>query len=268
MIVPSGIADFRRGAARGGGGLPHAEEAAQGQGPDGRRRGRGGLRAEARVERRGDPVRRPRDRGRPATRRARTFPSRSTAPRASSSTRRPGSYTFDKKAVTSAELVAIYEELSRKYPIVSIEDGCAEDDWDGWKLVTARLGAKVQLVGDDLFVTNVERLKRGIDGGTANAILIKLNQIGTLTETLDCIRLADEQRLPVDHQPPLRRDRGRVHRGSGRRDERRANQDGQPVAVGSGRQVQPALAHRLRARRRGRVCGAKAVCATVAFAGR
>ncbi|MGO9833942.1 MAG: phosphopyruvate hydratase [Polyangiaceae bacterium] len=106
--------------------------------------------------------------------------------------KKAGRYTFDKKAVTSAELVAIYEELSRKYPIVSIEDGCAEDDWDGWKLVTARLGAKVQLVGDDLFVTNVERLKRGIDGGTANAILIKLNQIGSLTETLDCIRLADE----------------------------------------------------------------------------
>jgi enolase len=106
--------------------------------------------------------------------------------------KKSGRYTFDKKAVTSAELVAIYEELSRKYPIVSIEDGCAEDDWDGWKLVTTRLGAKVQLVGDDLFVTNVERLKRGIEGGTANAILIKLNQIGSLTETLDCIRLADE----------------------------------------------------------------------------
>jgi enolase len=101
-------------------------------------------------------------------------------------------YTFDKKTITREELVGIYEELSRKYPIVSIEDGCAEDDWDGWKLLTQRVGSKVQLVGDDLFVTNVERLRRGIEGGTANAILIKLNQIGSLTETLDCIRLATE----------------------------------------------------------------------------
>src|SRR5580658_1118331 len=106
--------------------------------------------------------------------------------------KKSGRYTFDKKTVTSAELVAIYEELSRKYPIVSIEDGCAEDDWDGWKLLTERIGAHVQLVGDDLFVTNVERLKRGVEAGTANAILIKLNQIGSLTETLDCIRLAGE----------------------------------------------------------------------------
>jgi len=101
-------------------------------------------------------------------------------------------YTFDKKSTTREELVGIYEEFARKYPIVSIEDGCAEDDWDGWKLATQRLGSKIQLVGDDLFVTNVERLRRGIEGGTANAILIKLNQIGTLTETLDCIRLAAE----------------------------------------------------------------------------
>jgi enolase len=101
-------------------------------------------------------------------------------------------YTFDKKSVTSEDLVAIYEDLAKKYPIVSIEDGFAEDDWDGWKLQTQRMGAKVQLVGDDLFVTNVERFKRGIDSGTANAILIKLNQIGSLTETLDCIRMASE----------------------------------------------------------------------------
>jgi enolase len=101
-------------------------------------------------------------------------------------------YTFDKKSTTREELIGIYEEFARKYPIVSIEDGCAEDDWDGWKLATQRLGTKIQLVGDDLFVTNVERLRRGIEGGTANAILIKLNQIGTLTETLDCIRLASE----------------------------------------------------------------------------
>ena len=104
--------------------------------------------------------------------------------------RKTGKYTFDKRTVTPDELVGIYDDLSRKYPIVSIEDGCAEDDWDGWKALTQRVGDRVQLVGDDLFVTNVERLRRGIEAGTANAILIKLNQIGTLTETLDCIRLA------------------------------------------------------------------------------
>jgi enolase len=104
--------------------------------------------------------------------------------------KKSGKYTFDKKPVTREVLVGIYEALVSKYPLISIEDGCSEDDWDGWKLATNKLGGKIQLVGDDLFVTNVERLRRGIEGGTANAILIKLNQIGTLTETLDCIRLA------------------------------------------------------------------------------
>lgn len=103
--------------------------------------------------------------------------------------KKSGAYTFDKKSISGAELVSTYEALAAKYPIVSIEDGCAEDDWDTWKLLTDKLGKKLQLVGDDLFVTNVKRLQRGIDGGFANAILIKLNQIGTLTETLDTIRL-------------------------------------------------------------------------------
>jgi enolase len=106
--------------------------------------------------------------------------------------KKTGAYTFDKKSVSTEELVGIYEELCRKYPILSIEDGCAEDDWAGWKLLTQRVGAKVQIVGDDLFVTNIERLRRGIEAGTANAILIKLNQIGSLTETLNCIRVAGE----------------------------------------------------------------------------
>jgi len=99
-------------------------------------------------------------------------------------------YTFDKKKVSASELVAIYEKLAAKYPLVSIEDGCSEDDWETWKVLTDKLGGKVQLVGDDLFVTNVERLKRGIETKTANAILVKLNQIGSLTETLDAIRMA------------------------------------------------------------------------------
>jgi enolase len=91
---------------------------------------------------------------------------------------------------TSAEMVAMYEGLCNNYPIVSIEDGLGEDDWAGWQLLTTRLGAKVQLVGDDLFVTNVERLERGIRDGAGNAILVKVNQIGTLTETLDAVDMA------------------------------------------------------------------------------
>ncbi len=91
---------------------------------------------------------------------------------------------------TSEQMIEYYEMLSSKYPIVSIEDGLAEDDWEGWKMMTERLGKKLQLVGDDLFVTNTEKLSRGIETGTANSILIKVNQIGTLTETLDAIEMA------------------------------------------------------------------------------
>ena len=93
---------------------------------------------------------------------------------------------------SSAELVEMYAEWIDAYPIVSIEDGLDEDDWDGWRLLTERMGDRVQLVGDDLFVTNVERLSRGIAGGIANSILIKLNQIGTVTETLEAIRMASD----------------------------------------------------------------------------
>ena len=91
---------------------------------------------------------------------------------------------------TIEEMVDYYEMLTSKYPVISIEDGLAEDDWDGWKLLTDRLGKKVQLVGDDLFVTNTKRLEKGIEMGVANSILIKVNQIGTLTETLDAIEMA------------------------------------------------------------------------------
>jgi len=96
---------------------------------------------------------------------------------------------------TSAEMVDMYEDLCKKYPIISIEDGLDEDDWDGWKLLTDRLGDKVQIVGDDLFVTNTERLKKGIETGCANSILVKVNQIGTLTETLDAIELAKRNNM-------------------------------------------------------------------------
>jgi enolase len=93
---------------------------------------------------------------------------------------------------TADELIAHWASLVEKYPIVSIEDGLDEEDWAGWQKMTAALGGKVQLVGDDLFVTNTERLKKGIDGGSANAILIKLNQIGSVSETLDAIKMAHQ----------------------------------------------------------------------------
>ena len=107
---------------------------------------------------------------------------------------RDGAYVLEHegRTLSPGELSGYWEQLAARYPIVSIEDGMAEEDWDGWKALTDRLGAGVQLVGDDLFVTNTQRLKRGIDLGVANSILIKVNQIGTLTETLAAIRMARE----------------------------------------------------------------------------
>ncbi len=108
--------------------------------------------------------------------------------------REKGKYVFHKSngmEKTPDEMVDYWEEWTNKYPIASIEDGLDEDDWDGWKKLTQRIGEKIQLVGDDLFVTNVKRLQRGIEEGIANSILIKVNQIGTLTETIDSIQLAN-----------------------------------------------------------------------------
>ena len=112
---------------------------------------------------------------------------------ASSEYYKDGKYVLEHegRTLTSAEMVDFFEEWVNKYPIISIEDGMAEEDWDGWKLMTERLGKKVQLVGDDLFVTNTERLEKGIELGVGNSILIKLNQIGTLTETLNAIEMAN-----------------------------------------------------------------------------
>lgn len=111
---------------------------------------------------------------------------------ASSEFYKDGKYNLagEGKVKTAAEMVEFYADLVEKYPIISIEDGLAEEDWEGWKLLTDRIGKKVQLVGDDLFVTNTERLAKGIAVDTANAILIKVNQIGTLTETFDAIEMA------------------------------------------------------------------------------
>jgi enolase len=99
-------------------------------------------------------------------------------------------YQIDGNSLTSSEMVDFLANWASKYPICSIEDGCSEDDWDGWKLLTEKLGQQIQVVGDDLFVTNTQRLSRGIESGIANSILIKVNQIGTVTETIEAIQLA------------------------------------------------------------------------------
>ncbi len=108
-------------------------------------------------------------------------------------------YCFYKSApdriISSDEMIDLWATLCNKYPIVSIEDGLSEDDWAGWKKITAKLGGKVQLVGDDLFVTNTERLKRGIAEGCGNSILVKVNQIGTLTETLEAVEMAKRNKF-------------------------------------------------------------------------
>jgi enolase len=103
---------------------------------------------------------------------------------------RDGAYAFEGGSKSADEMTAYYAELVSSYPIVSLEDPLNEDDWDGWKTLTDELGSRVQIVGDDLFVTNVERIQRGIDGGQANSLLVKVNQIGSLTETLDSVDLA------------------------------------------------------------------------------
>ncbi|MDG2506257.1 MAG: phosphopyruvate hydratase [Crocinitomicaceae bacterium] len=115
---------------------------------------------------------------------------------ASSEFFKDGKYNFEStgESMTSAEMVSFWENWCNKYPIASIEDGLAEDDWSGWKLATEKLGERVQLVGDDLFVTNTKRLSRGIEEGIANSILVKVNQIGTLSETIDAVQMATQNR--------------------------------------------------------------------------
>ena len=112
---------------------------------------------------------------------------------------RDGAYHLDGegRVLSSDELVDYWVDLCRRYPIVSLEDGMAEEDWDGWATLTSRLGERIQLVGDDIFVTNTTLLQKGIDRHVANSVLIKLNQIGTLTETLDAVRLANLNRYSV-----------------------------------------------------------------------
>ena len=152
---------------------------------------------------------------------------------------------------TSDEMIAIYTDLIANYPIVSIEDPLSEDDWDGWISMTTQLGDKIQIVGDDLFVTNPERLEDGIARGAANALLVKVNQIGTLSETLDAVTPGAQRRLPLHDEPPLRRDRGHHHRRPRGGHRVRPDQDRRPGPLRAGRQVQPAAADRGEPRRRG-----------------
>ena len=162
-----------------------------------------------------------------------------------------GAYAFEGGTQVRDEMIAYYAELVAAYPIVSIEDPLDEDDWDGWKAMTDQLGDKIQIVGDDLFVTNVERLQRGIDGGQANALLVKVNQIGSLTETLDAVELAHRNgfRCMMSHRSGETEDTTIADLAVA--DELRPDQDRRPGPLRPGREVQPAAAHRGRARRRG-----------------
>ena len=141
---------------------------------------------------------------------------------------------------TSEELIAYYEELCGLFPIASIEDGLEENDWEGWAGMTERLGSRVQLVGDDLFVTNKKRLARGIAQKAGNAILVKVNQIGTLTEAFEAMDLARRSGVPSHCFPPLGGDGGLLHRGyrGGGRSRPDQNRGSLPGRAHS--QVQPA----------------------------
>ena len=259
MVMPVGPRLVPRGAARRRRGLRRAAQDPPRRGPRHGPGRRGRLRAvpaDQPGRRRGHP---PGDReGRLQARRARsrsrsTRRSPSSSRRAPASTARPTRYVLAKEGRTldSGEIVDLWADWVARYPIVSLEDGLAEDDWDGWKVLTERLGAKVQLVGDDLLVTNAERSSGArIAEQAANSVLIKLNQIGTLTETIDAIELARRAGWAAVVSPPLRRDRGHHHRRLRGRDGHGPDQDRRPVPLGAGRQVQPAAPDRRRARRR------------------
>ena len=164
---------------------------------------------------------------------------------------RDGAYhlTGEGKVLSPADMVAYWTRLVDTYPIVSIEDGMHEDDWDGWRALTASVGNRVQLVGDDLFVTNVQRLRMGIERKVANSVLVKVNQIGSLSETLDTVDLANAPRQQRRHEPPQRRDRGLDHRRPRRRHELRPDQDRCTGSQRPRREVQPVAPHRGAARR-------------------
>ena len=157
-----------------------------------------------------------------------------------------GAYVLEHegRTLSADELADYWQDLASRYPVLSIEDGMDEEDWDGWRVLTERIGDRVQLVGDDLFVTNSERLRRGIDSGVANSILVKVNQIGTLTETLDAVRIGRRGGIHRGDVPPLGRDGGHHHRRPRGGHRLRPDQDRGPVAFRPGGEVQPAAPHR------------------------
>ena len=232
MLVPAGAADLRGGAAHRRGGLPRAQEAARTSAGS---RPASATRAASRptsppARRRSRRCSRPRERAGHRERVAIALDPAATE------LYRDGRYRFEGREEDGDGHGAVLGRSSPPgYPIVSIEDGLAEDDWAAWRALTEGLGERLQLVGDDLFVTNAERLRRGIDEGVANAILVKVNQIGTLTETLDAIELARRSGYGGRHLAPLRRDRGH--------DDRRPR----------GRHEQPARSRPARRRARDRV---------------
>ena len=250
MVMPVGHADLRGRGPRGRGDLPRAARHPQeGRALD-RRRRRRRVRAQP-----ASPTRKrwtwcSRRSARRATRPARTCISRSTSRRASSGTT---AATCSRSRASPPGRRTRWSRCTpdwvRQYPIVSIEDGLAENDWAGWKAMTRALGDRVQLVGDDVFVTNPEILQRGIAEGVGNSILVKLNQIGTVSETLDAIAMARAAGYTtvISHRSGETEDTH--HRRPGGRHLRRADQDrfGQPQR--SGGEVQPAAAHRRRAGR-------------------
>ncbi len=145
----------------------------------------------------------------------------------------------------------------KRYPIISIEDGMAEDDWKGWKALTEELGGKIQLVGDDLFVTNPKRLAEGIKKGTANSILVKVNQIGTLTETLEAVNMAHRAGYTAVMSHRSGRNRGRHHRRSRGGHQLRSDQDRLARAFGPSGEIQSAHPHRGRTWLGGSLCRRK-----------
>ena len=165
---------------------------------------------------------------------------------ASSEFHRDGRYELagEGRTLDADGMVRFYEDLCARYPILSIEDGMAEDDWDGWQALTAALGAKVQLVGDDLFVTNPRILAEGIERGVANALLVKVNQIGTLSETLEAVELAHRAgyRCVMSHRSGETEDSD--HRRPRGRHQLRPDQDRLDVALRPAGQVQPAAPDR------------------------
>jgi enolase len=148
-----------------------------------------------------------------------------------------------KKAITSDELIQIRESWVKQYPIILLEDGMGENGWDGWRNLTAALGARIEVVGDDIFCTNPQILQQGIERRIGNAILIKLNQIGTVTETLDTIAFAtaNSYRCFVSHR--FGRDGGYLHCGPDGCDKRRTHQDGFRLPERAGSEIQPVPPH-------------------------